>query len=120
MAITHSLEIDTPSGGITQGTVQQIGSVLGFAFKTSTITSTDYEDYAEESTMITNARQCKGVKASGGGSGSFQRGTLVYYDVSGQVVTSVSSGNVLCGYATAIATEADTEIEFDFDGNLAN
>ena len=57
LAITASMEIDTPSGGITQGTVQQIGNVLGFALKTSTITSTDYEDYADTATMVTEARQ---------------------------------------------------------------
>lgn len=120
-SITHSIDIDTPSGGLTKGTVQLINAVsglIGFAFKTTTITATDYENYGEQATMVTKARQCVGSKATGGGSPTFSRGQLVYYDLTAGKITNESTGNAPIGYALENAYESDDEVLFDFDGTL--
>ena len=120
ISITLSIEIDTPSGGITKGTVQSIGDsdIIAFAFKTSTIDSTDTANYAEQATMITKARQALGTKTTGGSGSTFQRGDKVYYDFAGSVVTDQSTGNAPIGWALEIAQASDSSVLFDFDGSL--
>lgn len=115
---TDSLIIDTPSGGITKGTVQQIDNVLAFAFTSATITSTDYETYSDQVTMVTKARLVKYSKASGGGSPTFQKGDLIYYDITGQVATTESTGNSAVGYCKENAFESDDYVIGSFDGTL--
>jgi hypothetical protein len=117
-AITDSLVIDTPSGGIVKGVAQQIGSVVGFAFTTATITSTDYENYDEQVTMVTEARTVKFDKATGGGSPTFQKGDTIYYDLSEQKATTESTGNAPVGYAKEIAMESDDYVVGSFNGSL--
>jgi hypothetical protein len=119
-AVVESIEIDTPSGGITKGTVQQIGNVVAFAFNDATIDSTDYENYHDTVTMVVKARQALATKATGGGSGQFDKGDKVYVIVASGLVTSTSSGNVLCGYALENAGEGDSQLLINFDGNLAS
>lgn len=115
---TDSLIIDTPSGGITKGTAQQIEDVVGFAFETTTITSTDYENYDDQVTMITKARIVKYDKADGGGSPTFQKGDIIYYDLTAQKATTESTGNAAVGYAKENAFEADDYVIGSFDGSL--
>jgi hypothetical protein len=120
LEITSNIVIDTPSGGLTQGTVQSIGDsdIIGFAFKTSTITATDYENYDDTATMITKARQADGTKATGASGSTFQRGDKVYYDFAGAVVTDTSTGNAPIGWALEIAQASDASVLFEFDGSL--
>lgn len=117
-AFDDSLIIDTPSGGITKGTVQSIGNaeILGFAFETATITETDYQNYDQQVTMVTKARLVKYDKAIDGGAPTFQKGDAIYYDITAQKATTESTGNAHVGYAKEIAYEADAYVIGSWDG----
>jgi predicted RecA/RadA family phage recombinase len=118
--IIYSTIIDTPSGGITKGDFVQVGSgsVYGFAFSTATLDPTDRDNYAEQVTIVTKARQVRITKDTGTGEPEFAQGETVYIDPATDKAEKSGGSNIKVGFALTAATTADDGVTSDFDGRL--
>lgn len=108
---TESVPIPVPTAGTDKGEVLQIGVQWGFAFA-ETSSDESSEKFADTVLMITKAAVAFGAK----GAGTIPRGAKLYWNNSGKVLTTDSSGGKpYFGYCRAAAASADTEVEIVFD-----
>lgn len=118
-SVTHSVIVDTPTGGLTKGEVVLVGgSVYGFAFTAVSDTTTDVDTYAPSVTVVTQARQALVDKATGTGAPTFTQGETVYYNLTTGLAVKTGGGAIKIGYALAAVTESDATVLVDFDGTI--
>lgn len=118
---THSETVDTPTGGLEKGEVVAVGSdgVHGFAFNKATLDPLDIENFQEQITIVTEARQALASKVSGSGSPTFDNGQTVYYHLLNQTAVESAGSNIIrVGSAIETVDEAADGVLFDFDGKL--
>lgn len=122
--IIDSVIIDTPTGGVEKGDLVLVpggGSLYGFAFSKATLDTSDRDHYAEQVTLVTEARQVSYSKASGSGSPTFDQGDTVYVTVAtGNAAATSGTGKIKTGYVKELGgvTESDTEFLGYFSGRL--
>lgn len=118
-AVTSSVIVDTPSGGIEKGEVVSVGgSVYGFAFTKASDDATDTEFYADLVTIVTKARQAVVNKATGTGAPEFVLGETVYYNLTTGLAVKSGGGAIKIGYAKESADDSKDEIFIEFDGTI--
>lgn len=103
-----SVKVTAPTAGYTAGQMKKIADMVGVITVTAAL--------GVETALIYDAEKIVVPKATGV---SLALGGKVYFDASAAKVTSVSSGNTLCGRALEAAGSSVTEIEIDLDGACA-
>jgi len=102
---------DYPTGGYEKGEVVQLGTGLwGFIFSWAS-DDVDSVRYADSVLLITKAPVVFGAKDVG----AIAKSAKIYWDNTGKVFTTTSSGNAYFGRCREAALSADTEVEFIFD-----
>lgn len=106
---SRTITIAPPSGTVSQGAVVQVNDIFCFAFSSAQNTNEQLANYAESVTMIYDA-----IAVATKTIGAINAGDLVY--LSGQNVTTVSTGNRLIGVALESAQSSAAEVLIHFDG----
>lgn len=121
-----------PTGGVTKGTVTKVGYILGFAFTKDTSQGEASQTVGafDGATIVTGTFDTQYVRctkariaeADKSATYAFSQNQPVYYNLTTQVATNVSSGNYLIGYAKEACLSTDTKVIIEFDGTylLAN
>lgn len=95
------------SAGYTAGQIVKIEEVVGVITETKTVGLETAHIYECEKIVL--------AKATGV---TFAIGSKVYFDATAAKVTSVASGNTLCGRANVAAASAATSVEISLMGNV--
>lgn len=102
-----SVKVTAPSAGYTAGQMTKIEDTVGVIVETKTL--------GQETALI---YQCEKIVVPKSTGVTFAIGDKVYFSASAAKVTSVASGNTLCGRALAVGGTNDTELEIDLNGDL--
>ena len=103
-----SVKVTAPSAGYTAGQMVKIEDTVGVIVETKTSGNNTALIYECEKIVVPKAT---GV--------TFAIGDKVYFDSSAAKITSVASGNTLCGRANAVGASSDTTLEISLLGNAA-
>lgn len=103
-----STRVTAPTAGYTAGQMIKLNDTVMIVVTTVTVGQVSAAIYWAEKVVVPKAT---GV--------TFANGGKVYFNSTTGKVTSVASGNTLCGRALAAAASADTEAEIEFNGAVA-
>jgi hypothetical protein len=98
------ISVTVPTGGMTEGTVLDIGTLICLPLETKSAAATGR-------VLVLNAivpKMIKGVTKEAGTGFAWTLGQNLYWDAAGDRYTSSSTGNVLAAIAAAAATAAAT------------
>lgn len=103
-----SVKVTAPSAGYTAGQMVKIEDTVGVIVETKTS--------GKDTALIYECEKIVVPKSTGV---TFAVGDKVYFDASAAAITSVASGNTLCGRANAVGASSDTSLEISLAGNVA-
>lgn len=106
--IFKSFEVTAPSAGYTAGQMVKIEDTVGVIVETKTS--------GNKTALIYDCEKIVVPKSTGV---TFTKGDKVYFDATAAAITSVVSGNTLCGRANADGASGDTTLEITLTGNVA-
>lgn len=106
--VFKSFKVTAPSAGYTAGQMVKIEDTVGVIVETKAS--------GNDSALIYECEKIVVPKSTGV---TFTKGDKVYFDATAAAVTSVASGNTLCGRANADALSAATSVEISLLGNAA-
>jgi hypothetical protein len=115
-AVTESVIIDTPTGGVEKGDVRQVGdqALYGFCFTKASLDTEDTANYATQVTVITKARQTLVSK----GSIAFDQGDVVYYTLAtGLAAATAGTGKIKVGRCLETVATGPTGVLVNFEGD---
>lgn len=103
-----SVQVLTPTAGYTAGQMVKIQQLVGVIVETTTV--------GQYAVLVYNAEKIVVPKKTGV---TFAIGAKVYFSPGDAAITSVTSGNTLCGRALAVGGTSDTELEIDLAGEVS-
>lgn len=103
-----SFKVTAPSAGYTAGQMLKLEDTVGVIVETK---ASGYD-----TALIYECEKIVVPKSTGV---TFAAGDKVYFDATAAAVTSVASGNTLCGRANEAADASDTSLEISLMGQVA-
>ena len=103
-----SVKVTTPTAGYTAGQMTKIQQLVGVLIETTTV--------GEDAVLVYACEKIVVPKSTGV---TFAVGAKVYFDSAAAAITSVASGNTLCGRALEVGASGDKELEIELLGQVA-